>query len=366
MLKSAAFILCCTVSAVRDKDHTVDLKTRDLPCTLTVKYGQAVRKGENEAKDSFSIELKCSEAVSDGRLKVPWLFKDGEFPLNIKGKDDTDQIEADESVVIWSSHMEKENEYYGVYGAHKDKKMLSYVGSTFKFTAKSGSEQATDEVSVVITEAPETTPPPTEGTPTMTGGDLPCLLTVGDLTPENAAIKMTCTQEVKEVRLITPPDFNNVKFPAMLAADKSYTLMTLQRSANLEGKTFVVEAISPLKSGSDKSNVVSFPGPAETGQSEQKETIADGGLPCLLTSSNAKLVSEKPGFSITMKCDQTITDVHLKIPGYQDRLFNELTPGKVWSLAVYPKQDGLKGKSFFVEATFEEKIGKSNEVIQPA
>lgn len=351
--------------AVRDKDHTLDLKTRELPCTLTVQHGQAVKKGQSDAKDSFSIVLKCSETVSDGRLMVPWLFKEGEFPSNIRGKDGTDQLEAGESVVVWSSHMEKENEYFGVHGVPtNDQKMLSYVGSTFTFTAKYGSEDTTDQVSVVIEEAPEIITPPTVTNPPMTGGDLPCELTVGDLTETTAAVKVTCTKEVKQVRLITPPSFNNVKFNDALVAGKSYTLMTLQRTPQLEGQTFVVEAISDLKSETAKSNVVEFPGGGETGQGEQEE-IAEGELPCKLTSKSANLVDGGSGFSLSMICTEKITDVKLKVPGYADRLLADLTPGKEWSLAVYHSKPEFNGKAFFVEATWEGKPGKSNDAFQP-
>lgn len=359
------FILCGTVLAVRDKDHTLDLKTRELPCTLTVQHGQAVKKGQSDAKASFSIVLQCSETVSDGRLMVPWLFKEGEFPSNIRGKDGTDQLAAGEAVVVWSSHVEKKNQYYGVNGVKtNDQQMLSYVGSTFTFTAKYGSEDTTGQVSVVIEEAPEIITPPTVTNPPMTGGDLPCELTVGDLTNTTAAVKVTCSEEVKQVRLITPPSFNNVKFNDALVAGKSYTLMTLQRTPQLEGQTFVVEATSDLKAETAKSNVVAFPGGGETGKSEQEE-VAEGELPCTLTSNSANLVSGKPGFTLSMSCTEGITDVKLKIPGYADRLFNELAPGKVWSLATYPKQDAFQGKAFYVEATWKGKTGKSNEVFQP-
>jgi len=295
-------------------------------------------------------------------VMFPLLFKDESLPTNIRGADGTDEIQAGDPIVVWTSAMEKENEYFQVWGPKKEEKMLSYVGSTFTFTAKYGPEQTTDKVSVVITEAPEIITPPAQEPQSMTGGHLPCELTVGDLTEEQAAIKMTCTEEVKEVRLITPPSFNNVKFDQALAPGKAWTLMTLKRTPELEGQTFVVEAISSQKSVADKSNVVAFPG---AGQGKQEVIVEIGGLPCVLNSAEAKLVSKEAGFSITMKCEQKITDVHLKIPGFQDRLFNELTPGKIWTLATYPKQTVLEGKAFFVEATYEGKTGKSNEVFQP-
>jgi len=364
MLKLVAFTFCFTVSAVRDKDHS-DLKAKSLPCTLTVNHGQAKKRGEDDAKDSFAIMLKCSETVKDGRLMVPWLFKEGSFPLNIKGGDGTDVIKADESIKIWGAQTEKENEYYGISYAKKNEKILSYVGTTFKFTAQYGEEDTTDEVSVVISEAPEIIPVTPTEPPPMKGGDLPCELTIGDLTEEQAAIKMTCTEEVTEVRLITPPSFNNVKFSQALGPGKAWTLMTLQRTPELEGQTFVAEAISSLKSEAAKSNVVSFPGGGDKGPGKQEVTMAPGGLPCVLTSAEANLVSKQPGFSLTMTCEKKITDVHLKIPGYADRLFNELTPGKAWGLATYPKQDAFAGKAFFVEATCEGEKGKSNEVFQP-
>jgi len=363
MLKFVAFTFC-TVAAVRDKPQADLSRLESLPCTLTVEHGQAKKQGEDEANDSFQIMLKCSEAVKDGRLMVPWLFKEGSFPLNIKGSDGTDVIKADESIKVWGAQTEKVNEYYGISYDKKNEKTLSYVGSTFKFTAQYGEEDTTDEVSVVISEAPKIVPvAPTEPS-SMTGGDLPCELTIGDFTDTTAAIKMTCTQEVTEVRLITPPSFNNVKFSQAMAPGKAWTLMTLQRTPELEGQTFVVEAISSLKSEAAKSNVVTFPGVGGD-KGPQEVTVALGGLPCVLKSAEAKLQSKQPGFSITMSCDQKITDVHLKIPGFADRVFNELTPGKEWVLATYPKQDALAEKAFFVEATYEGEQGKSNEVFQP-
>jgi len=368
MLKFVAFTFC-TVAAVRDKPQADLSRLESLPCTLTVEHGQAKKQGEDEANDSFQIMLKCSEAVKDGRLMVPWLFKEGSFPLNIKGSDGTDVIKADESIKVWGAQTEKVNEYFGISYAKKNEKMLSYVGSTFKFTAQYGEEDITDEVSVVISEAPEIVPVKPIEPPSMTGGDLPCKLTIGDLTEKNAAIKMTCTTEVTEVRLITPPSFNNVKFSQAMAPGKAWTLMTLQRTPELEGQTFVVEAISSLKGEAAKSNVVTFPGVGDTGPKEV--TVALGGLPCVLKSAEAKLQPKEPdqpappGFSLTLSCDQKITDVHLKLPGFADRVFNELTPGKEWVLATYPKKDEFTGKPFFVEATFEGKQGKSNVVFQP-
>jgi len=363
MLKLVAFTFCFTVAAVREKLHSDLIRLESLPCTLTVEHGQAKKQGEDEAKDSFQIMLKCSEAVKDGRLMVPWLFKEGSFPLNIKGSDGSDVIKADESIKVWSAQTEKVNDYYGISYDKKNEKMLSYVGSTFKFTAQYGEEDITDEVSVVISEAPEIVPVKPIEPPSMTGGDLPCTLTIGDVTEKTAAIKMTCTKEVTEVRLITPPSFNNVKFSQAMAPDKAWTLMTLQKTPELEGQTFVVEAISSLKGEAAKSNVVTFPGDGDTGPKEA--TVALGGLPCVLKSAEAKLQGGSQGFSLTMSCDQKITDVHLKIPGFADRVFNELTPGKEFVLATYPKQDVLAGKPFVVEATFEGGQGKSNEVFQP-
>jgi len=364
MLKLVAFTFCFIVAAVRDRLHSDQFRLESPLHTDCRTWASKKKRGEDEAKDSFAIMLKCSEAVKDGRLMVPWLFKEGSFPLNIQGSDGTDVIKADESIKVWGAQTEKVNEYYGISYDKKNEKMLSYVGTTFKFTAQYGEEDTTDEVSVVISEAPEIVPvAPTEPTP-MKGGDLPCELTIGDFTDTTAAIKMTCTEEVTEVKLITPPSFNNVKFSQALAPGKAWTLMTLQRTPELEGQTFVVEAISSLKSEATKSNVVTFPG-AGGDKGPQGVTVELGGLPCVLKSAEAKLQSKQPGFSITMSCDQKITDVHLKIPGFADRVFNELTSGKEWVLATYPKQDALAGKAFFVEASYEGGQGKSNEVFQP-
>lgn len=363
MLK-VAFMLCGTVLAVREKDNNLDVKSRELPCTLSVEYGQAVKKGESEAQQSFSIILKCSETVSDGRLMVPWLFKDGEFPSNIRGKDGTDQLPANEPVVVWTSHMVKENPYYEVYGMEKnDQKTLSYVNSKFTFTAKYGAEDTTDEVSVVIEEAPEIITPPTVTSPPMTGGDLPCVLTM-DLTDKTAVVKIKCTQEVSKVRLITPPSYNNVQFNDPLVAGKIYTLMTLQRIPELEGQTFVVEAVSSSTPEPTKSNVVAFPGGSENSPLEPVNSDPDQ-LPCTLTSSKANLVGGGSGFTLSLKCTEKISDVTLKIPGYADRNLQDITPGKEWNLATYNTQTGFVGKQFFVEATWQGKTAASNKVVQP-
>jgi len=362
MLKLAAFALFCAVLAVRDKDHAFNLNAKSLPCTLTVRHGTAKKKGGDEAKASFAIDLKCSEKVTDARLMVPWLFKDGSFPLNIKGSEDTDEIQADKSQVIWSSHTLKENEYFNVSYSHKEEKWLSYVGSTFSFTAKCGEDSNTEEVSIVIPEAPETTT--TAPPQPITGGDLPCTLSVGDVTETQAAIKLSCTEDVKEVRLITPSPFNNIKFSQPLTAGKSWTLTTLERTLELAGKTFVVEAIP--KSGSDisKSNLAKFPAADASAESEEV-AVVEGGLPCKLTSSAAKLVGGGAGFTLSMKCDETVTDAKLKIPGYADRIFKDLTGGTEYNLATYPKQDEFHEKAFYVEAKWQDTVGKSNEVFQP-
>lgn len=361
MLKLAAFTLCCAVLALRDKDHAVNLNEKSLPCTLTVRHGTAKKKGGDEAKDSFAIDLECSETVTDARLMVPWLFKDGSFPLNIKGSEDTDEIQAGKSQVIWSSHTLKENEYFEVYGDHKKDKWLSYVGSTFTFTAKHG-EDDTDEVSIVIPEAPETTT--AAPTQPITGGDLPCTLTVEDVTETQATVKLSCTEDVKEVRLITPSPFNNIKFPQPLTAGKSWTLTTLERVPELAGKTFVVEAIPESGSDVSKSNLAKFPA-ADAGADVEKVAVAEGSLPCKLMSAAAKLVGGGEGFTLSMKCEEALTNVKLKIPGYADRLFNELEGGKEWTLATYPKQDAFRGQAFHVEAKWQDTIGKTNEVFQP-
>lgn len=367
MLK-IAFMLCGTVLAVREKDNNLDVKARKLPCSLTVEHGKSVRKGESETVDSFAIMLTCSEKVSDGRLMVPWLFKEGTFPTNIRGKDGTDQLQADESIQVWSSPMVKKNPYYEVYGVEtKDQEMLSYLGSTFTFTAKFGDEEATDEVSVVITEAPETTTQPTVTLAPMTGGDLPCVLKV-EVPPQskNADIKLRCTEAVTKVRLITPPSYNDYAFNDM-QADKTFTLTTLQMIPALTGKTFVVEGISSQSPEPTQSNVVVFPAPPGSGDTTQvEEKQSKKSLPCEIRSSNVDLSgTTAPGFSISMTCTEKITDVHLKIPGYADRTLNPLEPGKEWVLATYQKQEMFKGKAFFVEATYEGKTGVSESVFQP-
>jgi len=369
MLKLVAFTFFFTVAAVRDTDYS-DLKAKSLPCTLTVNHGKAKKQGEDEAKDSFDIMLKCSEKVKDGRLMVPWLFREGSFPLNIKGVDGTDVIKAGESIHLWGAQTEKTNDYYGISYEKKNVKILSYVGSTFTFTAKYGNADTADEVSVVISEAPEIVPVMPTDPPPMSGGDLPCKLTITDVTEtqDEGAVKMTCTMEVTEVRLITPPGWHNQKFTEAMAPGKEYQLAALKRTNELAGEAFVVEAISSLKSEAAKSNVVYFPAigvELRPWMLTVAPEVAPAGLPCVLKSAEANLVSKEPGFSITMTCENKITDVHLKIPGFADRVFNELTPGREWVLASYPKQEVLKGKAFYVEATFEGAHGKSNEVFQP-
>jgi len=365
MLKFSGFLFLSVASAVREKDQTGgDLRMRELPCKLNLKHGDAVRVGETEAKASFSIELICSETVTDGRLMVPWLFKEGTFPLNIKGKDDTDEIEAGDSIVIWSSHMLKENEYFGVYGPMKHVKMLSYVNSTFEFTAKYGNQEATDGVSIKITEAPEKSDIPTETTPPMTGGDLPCKLMFDKPVGQNIAIKMECQEEVTEVRLITPPGYNNVKITQPVAPGKSYTLITLQMQKALAGKTFVLEGVPSSKSESSKSNVVTFPGAGE--MQVEPETLTEDGFPCKVESVNTDLKGGGKGFSIQMTCEETVTSVILKIPGFEDRRFKEIVPGKTWNLVTSEKKETFVDKAFWVEATLPDGTkAKSKEVFQP-
>jgi len=371
MLK-LAFMLCGTVLAVREKDSNLDVKSRKLPCSLTVEHGKSVRKGDSETVDSFAIKLKCSEKVSDGRLMVPWLFQDGTFPLNIRGKDGTDQLQADESTQVWASPLVKKNEYYGVHGVPtKDQETLSYLGSTFTFTAKLEGQETADEVSVVVTEAPKTTPRPPDTHAPMTGGDLPCELSVVIDPPEskNADIKLRCSEAVNSARLITPPSYNNMAFKDELKADKTFTLMTLLRKPELKGETFVVEAISSQNPEPTKSNVVVFPGPPGGDDTETKKVEDDQSkksLPCVIRSYNADLKNNPaPGFSIGMTCTDKITDVKLKIPGYNDRALQPLEPGKEWVLFTYEKKPEFQGKAFFVEATYNGKLGVSESVFQP-
>jgi len=364
MAKVLGFVLLCAVTAVREKDNIYDLKTQQLPCALKVKHGESVKDGESEAKPSFQIILECSEKVSDGRLFVPWLFKEDGFPLNIE----TDTIKAGEPIVIWGSQIMKKNEYYGVYGDHKSEEFLTYVGSMFKFTADYGAENTKGEVSVEITEAPAPSEQTAVTSPTMTAGDLPCELKLLDPKQEDVTIQLQCTEAVSQVVLQTPPGYNNVKFSQELAPNKPWTLMTLKRTPELEGQTFVVKAVPQGKSESANSNLLAFPGVLNGAGDEP--TIDTEGFPCTLQSKSVKIQGGSgEGFSIVMKCTQKLLEVHLKLPNnYQDRYFPELAAGKDWGLATYPWQEQFDGnKPFWVEANLEDgtKV-KSTEVFQPA
>jgi len=353
--------------AIRQQDATAEAQVRlmsatDLPCTLALDHRTVKKEGSGEKEAAFSVMLKCSEPVRDSRLMVPWLFRDGSFPLNIKRANGSDEIPRDASMSLWSSRLEKvnENDYFGV----KLGTMLTYVGSEFKFIAKFGPDNEEGSVSIVITEPPATTEAPTTTAWTPGPGTLPCRLTAKDPVRlssggQGFSIVLDCSEDVIDV-VLTIPGYVNTRFPGTITKGK-HTLITLEKKPGFAGKAFVVNG-KPASGGDPAASNQLIVSQA-TIEMEPTATRKPGGLPCLLETQDIDVQGGGEGFELSLKCDERLTDVVLKCPGYEDKHMQDLEANTDYTIGVYKKQDALIGKAFVVEGKTGGVTSTTNEVV---